>query len=131
MSTPSKRDTILFWITNGLFCLIMLTSAIPNLLQDEQWVKVFQQLGYPQYLLPFLGVAKILGIIALLVPGYPRIKEWAYAGFFFDLVGATYSGLAAGGFDPLMLTLAIWYALLGLSYGFYHKRLKASGYAVS
>ena len=104
----------------------MLTSAIPNLLEAEQWVKIFQQLGYPQYLLPFLGLAKLLGVIALLVPGFPRVKEWAYAGFFFDLVGATYSGLASGGFDPLMLTMAIWFGLLGLSYGFHHKRLRAA-----
>src|SRR5689334_200053 len=94
-SAPSKRDTIIFWISTGLFCAMMLTSAIPNLLSDPAWLAIFEQLGYPKYLLPFLGVAKLLGIIALLVPGFKRIKEWAYAGFFFDLVGATYSALAA------------------------------------
>jgi hypothetical protein len=125
--TPrSKRDSIIFWISTGLFCAFILTSAIPNILSSKEWVAIFQQLGYPLYMLPFLGVAKLLGVIALLVPGFPRIKEWAYAGLFFDLVGATYSALAAGGFDPMMLTMAVPFGLGTLSY-LYH--LKQSRYA--
>ena len=53
-------------------------------------------LGYPFYLIPFVGVAKVLGIIAILIPGFPGIKEWAYAGLFFDLVGATFSIYSSG-----------------------------------
>lgn len=119
--TVSKRDTILYWVFTVLFCGFMLTSAIPNILKTQEWVEVFNQLGYPVYMLPFIGVAKLLGIIALLVPGFPRIKEWAYAGFFFDLTGAVFSGLMAGGFDPLMLFMLIPYGLGTLSYIFYHK----------
>ena len=121
--TSSKRDTIIFWVSTGLFCAFMLTSAIPNILSAEDWVNVFKMLGYPLYLLPFLGVAKLLGVVALLVPGFNRIKEWAYAGFFFDLVGAVYSGLAVGGFDPKMLIMLVPFALLGLSYGSHHQRM--------
>ena len=126
MSTSTKRDTVIFWISTALFCAFMLTSAIPNILSSAEWVTVFQQLGYPAYLLPFLGVAKLLGVIALLIPGFPRIKEWAYAGFVFDLLGAIYSGLAVGGFDPMMLTLLIPVALLIGSYVFHHRRLAAT-----
>src|SRR5688572_30289846 len=121
----SKRNTIIFWISTGLFCAMMLTSAIPNILSDPQWVAIFEQLGFPNYLLPFLGVAKLLGVIALLIPGFPRIKEWAYAGFFFDLVGATYSALAAFGFDPQMLVMLVFFALLAVSYIFHHRRIGA------
>jgi uncharacterized membrane protein YphA (DoxX/SURF4 family) len=122
-ATSSKRDNIIFWISTALFCAFMLTSAIPNILSGEQWVTIFKQLGYPPYLLPFLGVAKLLGVIALLVPGFPRLKEWAYAGFFFDLIGATYSALTVGGFDPMMLVMLIPFGLGALSYVYYHKRL--------
>lgn len=122
--TPSsKRDTILFWVFTGLFSAYMLTSTIPNILSSQEWVDVFNQLGYPLYMLPFLGVAKLLGIIALLVPGFPRIKEWAYAGLFFDLTGAVYSGLSVGGFHPLMLVMLVPYVLGTLSYIYHHKRL--------
>jgi uncharacterized membrane protein YphA (DoxX/SURF4 family) len=130
MSTSTKRDSVIFWISTALFCAFMLTSAIPNIFSSAEWVTVFQQLGYPAYLLPFLGIAKLLGVIALLVPGFPRIKEWAYAGFVFDLLGAIYSGLAVGGFDPMMLTLLIPVTLLIGSYVFHHRRLAAAGVTV-
>lgn len=124
MTQPSsKRNTILFWVFTGLFCAFMLMSAIPNILSAPEWVKIFNDLGYPLYMLPAIGWAKLLGVIALLIPGFPRIKEWAYAGFFFDLTGAVYSGLAVGGFDPMMLTLLIPYLLGTLSYIYHHKRL--------
>jgi uncharacterized membrane protein YphA (DoxX/SURF4 family) len=123
-ATSSKRDTIIFWVSTVLFCAFMLTSAIPNILSSKEWVTVFEQLGYPLYMLPFLGVAKLLGAIVLLIPGFNRLKEWAYAGLFFDLVGAVYSGLAVGGFDPKMLVMLIPFGLGALSYVYHHKRVK-------
>lgn len=127
MTQPaSKRNTIIFWISTVLFCLMMLSSAIPNLMSSQEWLTIFEQLGFPKYLLPFLGVAKLLGVVALLVPGFNRIKEWAYAGFFFDLVGATYSALAAFGFDPQMLIMLVFFGLLAVSYIFHHKRIARS-----
>jgi uncharacterized membrane protein YphA (DoxX/SURF4 family) len=123
-ATSSKRDTIISWVSTVLFCAFMLTSAIPNILSSKEWVTVFEQLGYPLYMLPFLGVAKLLGVIVLLIPGFNRLKEWAYAGLFFDLVGAVYSGLAVGGFDPKMLVMLIPFGLGALSYVYHHKRVK-------
>ena len=121
---PSRRDTVLYWIFTALFCAFMLTSTIPNILSAPEWVEIFKQLGYPPYMLPFLGVAKLLGVIALLVPGFPRIKEWAYAGMFFDLTGAVYSGLSVGGFDPKMLIMLVPFGLGALSYLYHHKILR-------
>src|SRR5690349_9962816 len=118
-----KRINILYWVFTGLFCLALLSSAIPNMLSSAEWVEIMNQLGYPLYVLPLLGVAKLLGIVALLVPGFPRLKEWAYAGFTFDLIGAVYFGIAKNGFDPMMLTMLIFFGLLALSYIYHHKRL--------
>jgi hypothetical protein len=122
----SNRNSIIFWISTSLFTAFMLMSTIPNILSTEEWLEIFRQLGYPAYMLPFLGVAKLLGLVAIVVPGFPRLKEWAYAGLFFDLAGAVYSGLAVGGFDPLMLVMIIPFGLGTVSYIYYHKRLKVA-----
>jgi len=78
------------------------------------------ELGYPTFFVPFIGIAKLLGVIAILVPGFPRIKEWAYAGLFFDLIGATYSILAIGKPDWMFMIMPL--ALATASYVFYQKR---------
>ncbi|MCI0751364.1 MAG: DoxX family protein [Flammeovirgaceae bacterium] len=125
MTQPAsaKRNAILFWISTVLFSAFMLSSAIPNIMSSQEWVDIFKWLGFPLYMLPFIGMAKLLGVIALLVPGFPRIKEWAYAGLFFDLTGATYSALSVGGFNPQMLVMLVPYGLGALSYIYHHKRL--------
>jgi hypothetical protein len=117
-----KKVTILHWVFTGLFSALMLSSAIPNMLSSSDWVAIMTQLGYPTYILPLLGVAKFLGVVAIVVPGFPRLKEWAYAGFFFDLFGAVYSGIARSGFDPMMLTMLVFFGLGALSYIYYHKK---------
>jgi hypothetical protein len=121
-----KRTTILFWIFTGLFAAFMLSSAIPNILVTAEWEAIFAQLGYPHYLIVFIGTAKLLGVIVLLVPRFPRLKEWAYAGFFFDLVGVTYSAISVNGFMPQMLGMLIPFILGGLSYIYHHKKSEAA-----
>ena len=118
-----KKTNILFWISTGLFSAFMLTSAIPNIMVTEEWEAIFVQLGYPHYLISFIGWAKLFGVIVILVPGLARLKEWAYAGFFFDLVGATYSAIAVNGFVPQMLIMLIPFGLGALSYLYHHKKL--------
>ena len=89
-----KQTKILYWVFTGLFAFLMFGSAIPDVLSSEVAVKgMHGDLGYPLYFIPFIGIAKVLGVIAILVPGYPRLKEWAYA----DLIGATYSIIANHG----------------------------------
>src|ERR1700761_2503932 len=116
-----KKTKIFYWVFTGLFAALMLFSAVPDILVVPDAVTFMSQLGYPKYIIPFLGVAKLLGAIAILIPGFPRIKEWAYAGLFFDLAGATYSGIARNGFQPGVLFMLLPFGLLFLSYGFYHR----------
>lgn len=120
-----KKTNIFYWTFTGLFGGFMLFSAIPDIMIVPDAVEfVSSKLGYPQYIIPFLGVAKALGVVALFIPGYPRIKEWAYAGLFFDLVGATYSGIMVEGLQPQMAFMLLPFGLMALSYYFYQKRIK-------
>jgi hypothetical protein len=123
-----KKLNILYWIFTGIFGAFMFFTAIPDIMVVPDAVDfVTNKLGYPQYIIPFLGVAKALGVIAILIPGFPRIKEWAYAGLFFDLVGATYSSICVGGLKPDMAFMLVPFTFLALSYIFYHKRLAFRG----
>jgi len=122
-----KKTKIIFWIITGLFSALMLLTSWPDIMVSEDAVKFMKdQLGYPMYMIPFVGWAKVLGIIAILIPGFPRIKEWAYAGLFFDLAGATYSIIAFGGLDSGMIFMLVFFALLFGSYFYYHKLQKES-----
>ena len=94
-----RRINSVYWMVTGLMAAFMLMASIPDVLRQRQAIEVFAHLGYPAYLLPFLGTAKILGVFAVLLPGAGRLKEWAYAGLIFDLAGALYSHLSVG--DPV------------------------------
>jgi len=87
-----------YWIVTGLMAVFMLMASIPDIMQIPQAVAIFMHLGYPAYLLPFLGTAKLLSVVVVMLPGVRSLKEWAYAGIVIDLVGALYSHLAVG--DP-------------------------------
>src|SRR6478735_3810081 len=105
-----KKITILYWIFTSLFAAMMLMSAIPDIFANPIAVKgMHGDLGYPLYFIPFIGIAKALGVIAIVVPGYPRIKEWAYAGLTFDLIGAIYSVISVGqeGWQFILLPLTL------------------------
>lgn len=118
-----KNTKLLYWIFTCLFAALMLFSAIPNIITNADSIKfMHDMLGYPVYFIPFIGVAKLLGVITILIPGLKVIKEWAYAGLFFDLGGAIYSNIAvAGKVDPMMLTLLVWIVPGILSYYFWKK----------
>jgi len=94
-----NRTTTGYWVATGLFCALLGASSLAYLLRVEFMAERMAALGYPPYLLTILGTAKLLGVAALLAPGWPLIKEWAYAGFAFDLVGATASHAFSG--DPV------------------------------
>lgn len=119
-----KKINILYWTFTILFALMMLGSSIPDILMDPIAIEGFRKMGYPSYLLPFIGVAKLLGVIAIVVPGFARIKEWAYAGLVFDLLGATYSIIASGESVAAWGFMIIPLALATGSYIYYHKRVQ-------
>lgn len=120
----TKRNKIIYWISTIWLSLGMVATGIQQLFKMEvegalapPGVYGIGQLGYPIYFLTILGVWKILGVAALLVPKFPLLKEWAYAGFFFAMSGAVISHLACGDgaidfFGPillLILTVISWY----------------------
>lgn len=120
-----KKTKTLYWIFTILFAALMVFSSIGQVMASKEGIEFMGHLGYPAYFSPFIGWLKILGVIAILIPGYPRIKEWAYAGLFFDLIGAVYSMIAVDGFQLPMLSMFLWIAFGTLSYVYYHKTQKA------
>lgn len=119
-----KKATIFYWVFTILFSLMMLGSAIPDIFSTQVAVDGFNKMNMPTYLLPFLGIAKTLGVITILIPGYPRLKEWAYAGLIFDLIGATYCIYSSGERGSNLLFMIVPIALGILSYVYYHKKMK-------
>jgi uncharacterized membrane protein YphA (DoxX/SURF4 family) len=120
----TKRNKIIYWISTIWLALGMVSTGLLQLSKTEAegalsppGVWGITQLGYPVYFLTIIGVWKILGAVAVLVPKFPLLKEWAYAGFFFLMTGAQFSHIATGSplkeFFPslLLLTLTIvsWY----------------------
>lgn len=112
-----KRNKIIYWIATVWLALGMLSTGVVQLLKVEDEVAMMAKLGYPLYFLTILGVWKILGMIVVLIPKFPLLKEWAYAGFFFAMSGAIFSHLAIGDgakdfFGPVLLvvlTFLSWY----------------------
>ena len=115
-----KRNKIIYWIATLWLSLGMLVTGGGQLFKMKEGaggLDSMNHLGYPAYVLVILGIFKILGVIAVLIPKYPLVKEWAYAGFFFIMTGALYSHFAMGDdavefFGPLLLlvlTALSWY----------------------
>jgi DoxX-like family len=113
----TKRNKIIYWATTGFLAFGMLSQAVAQTFHTKGYVDMLAHLGYPIYLLTILGIWKFLGVAALLVPKFPLLKEWAYAGFFFAMSGAVFSHIASGDsvvaiFPALFLLILIvtsWY----------------------
>jgi cytochrome b561 len=117
-----KTTKIIYWICTILIIAMMLFSAYSSFFShDPKGAEMMKAIGIPMYLLKFLGVCKVLGAIAILVPGYPRLKDWAYAGYFYDLLGATFCFIASGFPVSAWAPMFIFIALLLGSYFTYHK----------
>ena len=96
-----RTKTIFYWIFTGFLAFGMLAQGVSQVLQVKGYVDIIVvQLGYPLYLLTIIGIGKILGVIAILIPSYVLLKEWAYAGHFFVMSGALFSHLASK--DPIL-----------------------------
>jgi len=112
-----KRHSIIYWITTIFLSIGMTAGGVQQMLQIGGYNEIVSSLGYPLYVLSILGVWKILGVIAILIPKFPLLKEWAYAGFFFAMSGAAISHLAAGqqfveavpSLILLIVTVLSWY----------------------
>ena len=101
-------------------------AAQQHLWRSSRSARVFagaRSLRHVRAVIPFIGIAKWLGVIAILIPGFPRIKEWAYAGLMIDLIGATYSIMAIGAPVPNYAFMILPIGLGILSYIYYHKKL--------
>lgn len=113
----TKRNKIIYWIATLWLALGMTSTGVVQLLKQKEEAVMMEHLGYPLYFLTILGIWKILGVIAILIPKFPLLKEWAYAGFFFSMSGAVFSHLAVGDggkefFGPVLLiilTVVSWY----------------------
>jgi hypothetical protein len=118
-----KTITILYWIFTVLFALAMLSTCLP---QEEGYTFITEVLGYPGYFVNYIAVMKVLGVIAILIPGFPRVKEWAYAGLFLDMVSAVYSFYATNTLTVETSGMLLFFGLGIASYVFYHKKLKSA-----
>jgi len=113
----TKRNKIIYWVATIWLSLGMVSTGAVQLLKVKEEVDMFTRLGYPIYLLTILGVWKFLGVVAVLAPKFPLVKEWAYAGFFFVMSGAIFSHVVNGDeakelFGPallIVLTVMSWY----------------------
>jgi hypothetical protein len=113
----TKRNKIIYWISTAWLALAMLASGLQQIFHTKGFVDIVVPLGYPLYFLTIIGVWKILGVIAILIPKFSLVKEWAYAGFFFAMSGAILSHIVLG--DPFMeifpsltlvvMTMLSWY----------------------
>ncbi len=112
-----KRNKIIYWVATALLCFGMTASGISQILHVKEMSDLITHVGFPLYVMYIIGVWKILGVVAILIPKYPLLKEWAYAGFFFLLTGALVSHLFMGDagnaiFGPLFQTIFVlvsWY----------------------
>ncbi|MBL7817648.1 MAG: DoxX family protein [Saprospiraceae bacterium] len=91
-----KRNKIIYWVSTLWLALGMVSTAIVQLMRMKEEVDNITHLGYPLYFLTIIGIWKVLGVVAVLIPKFPLVKEWAYAGFFFAMSGAIVSHIATG-----------------------------------
>jgi uncharacterized membrane protein YphA (DoxX/SURF4 family) len=116
-----KATKAIYWTSTVVFALVFALTGTLYLIHNPQMVTKLALLGYPPYMLAILGTAKILGATALVVPRFPRLKEWAYAGFVFDFLGAIWSHVAVQGVGRSAAVVLVPLALVTISYVSYRR----------
>jgi len=111
-----KRDKIIYWTFTGLVSAAFLMSSFMYLSKNAGLMSNFKQAGFPEFFVTILGSAKLLGALAIINPWFPKLKEWAYAGFTFTLIGAVWVHAATS--TPFVAPL-VFLALVGISYVYY------------
>jgi uncharacterized membrane protein YphA (DoxX/SURF4 family) len=114
--TTSRRKTIAYWVVTIFGPASFVIGGYLHLTRDPQVMATLAHLGYPPYFATILGVWKLAGAIAIVVPGIPRVKEWAYAGFFFDLTGAAATRAFVGDGAADILAPLVFLALVMASW---------------
>ncbi len=110
-----RRNTIIYWIATLWLALGMFSTGLVQLFKEQATVDLMTAMGFPIYFLTILGIGKLVGVIVLLAPKFPLLKEWAYAGFSFVVAGAAYTYVALGNFDDLY-HLALLAVLIAVSW---------------
>ncbi|MCU0434895.1 MAG: DoxX family protein [Bacteroidia bacterium] len=119
-----KKTRLAYWIITSLFAAFMLFTAIPDIMLEPEAVTYIVALGYPEYFIVFIGIAKAVGSVAILIPQFNRIKEWAYAGLFFDLLAAAISTAVTQELNAGIIFILLPIAFLFASYFLWHKLKK-------
>lgn len=116
-----KRTKILYWTTTGLLSLAFLMSSFMYLSKNPELMNGFSQMGLPAYFVTILGIAKLAGAVAIINPWVDKLREWAYAGFSFTLIGATCVHIAT---HTSFVAPLVFLVVLGISY-YAHLKIKA------
>jgi|ERR1700754_469312 len=116
-----KTIKITYWVLTVLFALAMLADSYGGITQQQAGKDVLQHLGYPMYALIIFGVAKLLGVVAVLQTRFNTIKEWAYAGFAFTFIGAIASRGFAGDGVSLLIPPLVMLVVMFVTYYFWKK----------
>ena len=111
-----KRKSIWFWIITAILSFCIFSGGLAQAFQVDGVVKGFKPLGYPNYFISIIGIWKVLGIIAILIPGFKLLKEWAYAGIFFTMTGAVISHIASNDIHPQIIAPALFAVFAVLSW---------------
>jgi uncharacterized membrane protein len=116
----TKKSKIIYWVATGFLAFGMLAQGLAQISHTNGYVEmIVAHLGYPSYFLNIIGVWKILGVIAILVPDFKLLKEWAYAGFFFVMSGAAISHIAAG--DSIYSIVPALFLLIVIIVSWYYR----------
>src|SRR5262245_4765392 len=113
--TRLSAKVIGYWVTTAILVFFLVSGAVGELTHNWGTLETVTILGYPLYVLTIIGLWKIAGSIALLAPGFPRLKEWAYAGIFFNMTGAAVSHAAVGDYGVYGFHLIVTLAFAGLA----------------
>jgi hypothetical protein len=114
MTQKSKK--IWYWIVTGILSFCLFSGGLAQALQVQGVVQGFKPLGYPIYFISIIGIWKMLGIIAILIPGFKLLKEWAYAGLFFTMTGAVISHIASNDIHAQIVAPVVFSIFIVLSW---------------
>ncbi len=124
---PSRATNVVYWTSTALVAILMLQGGLMDAMRTDSALEVMRALGYPGYFAVLLGVAKLLGTAAILLPVPRTLREWAYAGFTFDVISAIVSIAVVGPVNWTMLIPFVALAFVQASYWTWRRREAQAG----